>query len=95
MRQNTMNETGNIDESCAIAVPAEPAFGKWQPIETAPKDGTEVLIFEKGHEFGYDYAIGKFVKPRWAGDEVGGWSNRNSTTEYNHPTHWQHLEPPK
>lgn len=40
-----MNGTGNVQGSCAVAVPAEPASGKWQPIETAPHDGTPVLVY--------------------------------------------------
>jgi len=68
-------------------------MGEWQPIETAPRDGTEVLIFEARHSFGYDYAVGKFVL-RWDGDTIGGWSNRNSSSAYNHPTHWQPLPLP-
>ena len=63
---------------------------EWRPIETAPMDGTEVLIFEAGQSFGYDYAIGRFL-PRWDGDAIGGWSNRNSASEYNRPSHWMPL----
>jgi hypothetical protein len=65
----------------------------WQDISTAPKDGTEVLIYQAGQHFGYDYAIGKF-SARWDGDQEGGWCNRNSASRYNTPTHWMPLPSP-
>lgn len=58
----------------------------WQPIGTAPKDGTEVLIYQAGQTFGYDYAIGK--------QGEYGWVNRNSASCYNTPTHWMPLPSP-
>jgi hypothetical protein len=54
----------------------------WQPIETAPKDGTVLLVHgERGVELGW------CVLSRWY------WHGRNSVTEQ--PTHWMPLpEPP-
>jgi len=63
----------------------------WQPIETAPKDGTFVLL--SGHEL-----------PVWQGSWVGrvgrypinGWTRFNSVDIDWSPTHWMPLpEPPK
>lgn len=57
----------------------------WRPIETAPKDGTDILIWSRaGRE------IGKYLAGREAwlghGDNGSGWRT---------PTHWQPLpEPP-
>lgn len=59
----------------------------WQPIETAPKDGTRILVFrenEDGHEqkrIGVDY----FKRGVW-------WLSRTQMR----PTHWMPLpEPPQ
>jgi len=65
----------------------------WQPSETAPKDGTPILIFQPD-------------KNGWLGDESfddprfaigywrpsGGWGNRNSATV--RFTHWMPLPAP-
>jgi hypothetical protein len=58
----------------------------WQPIETAPKDGTNVLV---GHE--------RAVFSGWWSESAGGWVD-GSTDMYEdlivyHPTHWQPLPP--
>ena len=62
---------------------------KWQPIETAPKNGTEVLLYSRvGH------VIGKFC--RWAPDDrdwmgsdwVVTWDDSCLSTP---PTHWMPL----
>ena len=66
---------------------------EWQPIETAPRDGTFVLLFGPD---GID--MGKYEP--WAADYGSGWE-RFRTAEYDndgvmitHPTHWMPLPPP-
>ena len=59
---------------------------QWQPIETAPKDGTRVLLFFPG-----------FVIPVWVGDWHEGWRPeygvRTPPIE-DDPTHWMPLPAP-
>lgn len=63
----------------------------WQPIETAPKDGTRVLLAAPGHLT----MIGSFEA--WKTIHAAGpwwWSNGSMITP--DPTHWQPLPaPPK
>lgn len=57
----------------------------WKPIETAPKDGTRVLIYMPGLN---DVLSAKFEHGTW---QHGYWSSRPMAV-----THWQPLpEPPK
>lgn len=58
----------------------------WQPIETAPKDGTDVLLasFVDG---AWMYHVGGHGK----GFLSGLWIAGNDSPE---PTHWQPLVPP-
>lgn len=54
----------------------------WQPIETAPKDGTLVLLFEDGVQY----------IAHWAETAGGQFFN---DAEYQHnPTHWMPLPTP-
>lgn len=73
---------------------------EWKPIETAPMDGTTVLLYPAtwngyGCSMGYwdedEYA--KKPNPYWRRhDDMGRVSNSRSTP----PTHWMPLpEPPK
>jgi hypothetical protein len=59
-------------------------MSNWQPIETAPKDGTPILAFRPvvpiGQVVGYLTANGLFISA------VGGWCLL--------PTHWQPLPDP-
>jgi hypothetical protein len=59
---------------------------QWQPIETAPKDGTEVL------------AVYKSIHSSWYGVAVWGEPKRGSGKWFwdyaPQPTHWMHLPPP-
>lgn len=57
---------------------------EWQPIETAPKDGTPILVCDKGP---YAYVAEWFQHSRtWIGADKMYWE----------PTHWMPLpEPPK
>lgn len=59
----------------------------WQDIETAPKDGTDVLAYQ-----GWEGAH-RILVMRW--DEKGCWrTNVHSFVRFD-PTHWQPLpEPP-
>lgn len=73
----------------------------WRSIETAPKDGTAILIWQpdksrfddkprSGVQDDNRYAIGY-----WRCEESsskGSWGNRNSAEV--HPTHWMPLPPP-
>lgn len=71
----------------------------WQPIETAPKDGTKILVWTVHNEIEltewYELRHDKYV-------EVEGGLFRRKTETYakgwngNHPVFWQPLpEPPK
>lgn len=66
---------------------------QWQPIETAPKDGTPILAREKG--------AGPAVYmmcAMWSGSELEGWripgARGWTNARWFHPTHWMHLPPP-
>jgi hypothetical protein len=99
-----MNETGNIDESCAVAVPAEPTSGKWQPIETAPKDGSEILLYTS-------YEAELPDEESFSSVQIGSWDDGNIDVPIGSvwyrapgwdcpvvgkPTHWMPLpEPPR
>jgi hypothetical protein len=66
----------------------------WQPIDTAPKDGTEILLFDgevvtvggwiSEVDQGADYEGQGLIAPGW-------WS---LALKDNKPTHWQPLPPP-
>lgn len=64
----------------------------WQPIDTAPRDGTEVIIFN-GHGKGTIF-VGFYV-----GDEEDmepHWARIDSLEIFYEPTHWHPLpQPPK
>ena len=62
---------------------------QWQPIETAPKDGTDILCYERGHpkipEDNGFMAVAHWSNGTWS-EDVSGWVE---------PTHWMPLpEPP-
>lgn len=84
-------------------------MNRWRPISSAPKDGTEVLVW-------YDFATvpivhiafyrsGKVIAEliefglSFEPNEVGWWSyiensmTQHQLTKYNTPTHWMPLPP--
>ena len=68
----------------------------WRPIDTAPKDGTSVLVYwTDGMTDGY--ASIAFYDDGISGeDSIGWWSYRNSVgQEQVAPTHWLPFEPPQ
>ena len=79
--------------------------GEWQPIETAPKDGTKILVYtvhgdvELSDWYSISYPsyelcgvndeTGEGIYRKIAGNPTEGWNS-------NMPTHWMPLpEPPK
>lgn len=73
----------------------QPYPGPWQSIETAPKDGTRILLLRPGREpccGGWDddrYA--KKPLPHWTDDLAWLWGRRDAKTRT--PTHWMPLPP--
>ena len=81
-------------------------MSEWQPIETAPKDGTVILVTT----LGYAYEVQRCQIVNWGGviedsSRPGfsnvGWHNQNADENEDQPdkvpyTHWMLLpEPPK
>ncbi len=59
-------------------------FPKWQPISTAPRDGTSILIFEA------DEGTGSVRVARWRDDTIPtGWTGSERS-----PSHWLPLPLP-
>lgn len=73
---------------------------EWQPIETAPKDGTLILTLVPG----YTAAVSKWQESRGMFDFIDeedmpndqAWIDYLESDPKYHPTHWMPLpEPPK
>jgi len=82
-----------------------PCTNGWRPIETAPKDGTRIIVYANGHTKNGVWGgiegswVGEvFWKDKWYGYETGGWMIANCDEEYGCfvvATCWQPLpEPP-
>lgn len=67
-------------------------MGEWEPIETAPKDETNVLLYFPG-EYAWDCRMrsGWWYEDGWYDSECA--SNR-MTDLYGEPSHWQPLPLP-
>jgi len=75
-------------EPLTIATP-KPEPMTWQPIETAPKDGSDVLVCST-------QCVGRFAVASWDGEEwrdMGdiGWAGMDGGG--NQPTHWMPIPP--
>jgi len=93
-------ETGIMDK----AIVAWNQRNTWQPIETAPRDGTWVLLAGGECEFNEESdSKGRAVTARWTTefscrDTSGRWQfayyDSGVYGEYENPTHWQPLPSP-
>lgn len=61
-------------------------MAEWQPIETAPKDGTRIIFW------GPNLAVaeGEWLSGKWAGHPTEGWYRTNQSPRVR-PTHWMPL----
>ena len=76
-------------------------MSEWQPIETAPKDGSVVLIADAEHvnEAHYVFEVGEFLvsnypDPYWEKYDHSYWDRHNDDSDWYEPTHWMPLPPP-
>lgn len=76
-------------EAVAIKAGARLAVG-WQPIETAPKDGTPVLVENKGL-----VTVARWNDGRGLFELVDGVDSCGDPSVYPDPTHWHPLPPPR
>ena len=86
--------SGGLFWLSGAAPPTAQAEG-WRPIETAPKDGTRVLLLNDLREFGSDRVI---VEAMWRTASQSAWWSCPVRGGYigENPTHWMPLpEPPK
>jgi len=72
---------------------------QWRPIETAPKDGTDILVSGGTYSWDTDYgpesphtwvSLASWREQRWQGENSGG----HDEYFFYKPTHWMHLPPP-
>jgi hypothetical protein len=69
-----------------LAAAIDEAYPDWQLIETAPRDGTRFMAFEKGDEF-QRYEC-------WWQNDFGHWEGwQNDLDNEPNPTHWKPLDP--
>ena len=63
----------------------------WQPIETAPKDGTRFLAWDPGykHIWQHHHCIEWRVTDPWSGRQMWSWAGTGRT-----PSHWAPLPDP-
>jgi hypothetical protein len=65
---------------------------EWRPIESAPKDGTQILAYAKSEYDQHFYGVAEWATARdWDARSIDGWF----WTYAIRPTHWRQLpEPP-
>lgn len=88
---------------------SEPAFGVWLPIETAPKDDTDVLLYAAAWDWSWGIQIGRFSGGQWhtaegcvdendpsfdADAEVEDEFGDLDCDDNTGPTHWMRLPSP-
>ena len=86
-----LDTTGSVEDRIkAVLEAAEHA--RWQPIETAPKDGSHIVFYQPKEKYLDEGMIvgsfdGEFVSPAM----VDGY---DFECEVKNPTYWQHLPSP-
>jgi hypothetical protein len=94
-----VQETFNAYPALSAYVKALEKEREWQPIETAPKDGTKVLVFPPTRS-AQSCSIARFEADKYARKPRPYWlrldAHQVCQSRGNHPTYWKPLpEPPK
>ena len=80
-------EHGTADKTSIATLRRVQKAMRWQPIETAPKDGTVILVGCWQHS-NWRYTHSQFVKK-------GEWTDKKAWTGWmKDPTHWRLIAPP-
>lgn len=66
---------------------------KWQPIETAPKDGTWIMIYEP-YGGGQNVDLTHWIASWGDYGHDEGWIDQDDALVTRNPTHWQPLPTP-
>lgn len=79
-------DSGTSLANAELIVKAVNSYREWQPIETAPRDGTVVMLWwpywRSRTVIGYYQSI------------AGTWCSNEALSDHEPPTHWQPLPPP-
>ena len=82
--QRTWVGSGDLEDSNAYQTPpAQTAHVHWQPIETAPKDGTVIWLATP-----YQYRMGSWHRNAWLDQFTFEETDNPDPTLYFRPTHW-------
>lgn len=96
-KENWMYVANRSDalEIWLAATAAESERRAWRPTETAPRDGTEVLVCRVYEDGKAEYAVAHNYDDGNGWRDMGdlGWAGM-SHEEDNQPTHWMPLPPP-
>jgi hypothetical protein len=78
-----------------MTTPPSTGAGGWRPIETAPRDGTEIILNVPRWGGGFIVAAGHWVPHDdrggdwwWANESSGDYHASPITDDHGHPTHW-------
>lgn len=81
-----------LRDNAALQPPSEPS-SDWRPIETAPKDGAEILVPHAHERVAVaKWGTGHFHNPEHGSRELTGWLSRGFFMGPQ-PTHWMPMPP--
>lgn len=76
-------------------------MSEWKPIESAPRDGTEVIAYgTRRGDWGYTEDSKEWTGVKWVAPSYnpnGRWEETRAAPRYSNgfvPTHWMPLPPP-
>ncbi len=83
-------------EDCLVcaraAIAASPPQDGWRPIESAPRDGNEVLLLHRYHRHGNSQIVAFWDDE---GNKTARWQTVDGPAYHEEwPSHWRHLPPP-